>query len=62
MGSYGVEIWQIWCCQKACEICGSLVQKKFATYNEIKLWMKFEDENMTKFQDEIVTDCVTMSN
>jgi hypothetical protein len=27
-GSYGVGIGRAWCSQKACEICGSLVQKK----------------------------------
>jgi hypothetical protein len=27
-GSYGVGIWRVWCSQKACEICSSLVQKK----------------------------------
>jgi hypothetical protein len=26
--SYGVGIGRAWCCQKACEICCSLVQKK----------------------------------
>jgi hypothetical protein len=28
MDSYGVGIGHAWCCQKACEICSSLVQKK----------------------------------
>jgi hypothetical protein len=28
MGAYGVGIGHAWCSQKACEICGSLVQKK----------------------------------
>jgi hypothetical protein len=38
MGSYKVGIWHAWCCQKGCEICSSLVQKKklkkihFASY------------------------------
>jgi hypothetical protein len=27
-GSYGVRIWHAWCCQKACEIFSSLIQKK----------------------------------
>jgi hypothetical protein len=27
-GSYGVGIGRVWCLQKACEICDSLVQKK----------------------------------
>jgi hypothetical protein len=31
-GSYGVGIGRAWCSRKACEICGSLVQKKKIIY------------------------------
>jgi hypothetical protein len=33
----------------------------FEACNEI-LWMMFENENVTKFWDENMTGCLTMSN
>jgi hypothetical protein len=39
----------------------STAQFMFIAYNDIP-WMKFEDENMTKFWDEYMTIHMTMSN
>jgi hypothetical protein len=50
-GSYEVGIGRAWCSQKACKICGSLVQKKKLKKNYFTLH-KLPKQRMTSFRSQ----------